>query len=280
MTTGLGIKDVAEQTQISAGTIRIWEQRYGWPTPERTAGGYRRYSEDDVAALRRVVAYRRRGLSLPAALERAREQGTSSDRPSIYAAVWAEDPGVAAHRLRKSSLLAMSRAIEDETLAHAARPVCFGAFQEERFYRAVEHRYRRLAELGDAAVVFADFAAVRDVPGEPVEVPIEPDAALGNEWAVIVDAPGYAACLLAWEQPERDRGGAGHDPDRRFEALWTIDPGVVRRASRVATRLAGRADPELGRRLERALEDRPLAAESPAPALTSLTNRMVGYLED
>ena len=82
--SGLAIKDIAEQTGIAAGTIRMWEQRYGFPSPERTASGYRRYSDDDVAALRRVQAYRHRGLSVPAAIERAREACAETDRPSIY----------------------------------------------------------------------------------------------------------------------------------------------------------------------------------------------------
>ena len=52
----LAIKDIAAQTGIAAGTIRMWEQRYGFPSPERTASGYRRYCEQDVEALRRVQA--------------------------------------------------------------------------------------------------------------------------------------------------------------------------------------------------------------------------------
>ena len=63
-------KEVAEQTGVAAGTIRMWEQRYGFPEPGRTASGYRVYTEDDVAAIKRVLAFRDQGLSVPAALER------------------------------------------------------------------------------------------------------------------------------------------------------------------------------------------------------------------
>ena len=63
--------------------------------------------------------------------------------------------------LRKSTLIALSRAIEHEAIASAARPIVFGAFQQERFYRHVERRYRSSAQLADAAVVFADFDSVR-----------------------------------------------------------------------------------------------------------------------
>jgi DICT domain-containing protein len=276
----LAIKDVSELTGIAAGTIRMWEQRYGFPTPDRTPSGYRRYTEEDVEALRRVMAYRHRGLSVAAAIDRALETGGPSDHPSIYAAVAATDHGTQPHLLRKSTLVQLSRAIEHETLARAAAPILFGAFQREEFYRQVEPRYRRLAMHADAAVVFADFPAVRREPGAPVEIPIARDDALGNEWAVVVDAPGYAACLLAWEQPEVTAPGGARDPDRRFEAIWTVDPRATRRAAEVAARLAGRADPALGERLEDLLGDRPLAAEQPAPALTGLTNRIVAYLEE
>jgi DICT domain-containing protein len=280
MSTDLAIKDVAERTGIAAGTIRMWEQRYGFPAPERTPSGYRRYTEDDVEALRKVLALRHRGLSVPAAISRAQDTGGPSDHPSIYAAVAAHDPGARARVLRKSTLVALSKAIEHEALALAAAPVVFGAFQQERFYRRVEKRYRRLAAHADAAAVFADFTGgVRHPPGGPVEIPIAGDDALGNEWAVIIDAPGYAACLLAWEQPGVTEPGGPDDHARRFESIWTIDAEATRRAAQVAARLAGRADPALGERLEELLADRPLALDEPAPALTALTNRMMAYME-
>src|SRR3954451_11407366 len=251
----LAIKDVADLTGIAAGTIRMWEQRYGFPTPERTPSGYRRYTEDDVEALRRVMAYRHRGLSVAAAIDRARETGGPSDHPSIYAAVAATDHGARPHVLRKSTLVQVSRAIEHETLAPAAAPLLFGAFQREEFYREVEPRYRRLAMHADAAAVFADFPAVRHLPGAPVAIPNSQEDALGNEWAVIVDAPGYAACLLAWEQPGVGEPGDPQDMTRRFEALWTVDPVATRRAAQAAAKLVGHADAKLGAEFEEALAD-------------------------
>ena len=47
----LAIKDLAEQTGVAAGTIRMWEQRYGFPEPARTAAGYRVYDVPDVDRL-------------------------------------------------------------------------------------------------------------------------------------------------------------------------------------------------------------------------------------
>ena len=275
----LAIKDVAEQSGIASGTLRMWEQRYGFPKPQRSSNGYRSYSAEDVEALRRVQAYRHRGLSIASAIERAIEDGSLSDRPSLYAAVASSGRDVRPQILRKSTLMALSRAIEHETLASAAAPVLVGAFQHESFYRAVEPRYRQLAKQADAAVVFADFEAERSPKGGPVEIPLAPEDALGNEWAVVVDAPGYCACLLAWEQHGVTEPGDDGDLDRRFEAIWTLDPLATRRAAQAAAKLVSRTDPALGAELDQLLLERPIAVNDAAPALTALTNRVVAYLE-
>jgi len=269
----LAIKDLAEQTGVAAGTIRMWEQRYGFPEPARTAAGYRVYTEQDVVALRRVVAYRSRGLSVPAALERARSLEGATDRPSIFAALASGDAPVRPQKLHRSTLISLSRAIEEEAMARAAGPIVIGAFQSQDNYRQVEHRYRRLAHVADAVGVFADFAEARTGNEDlPAEIPIGHGEALEHEWVVVVDAPGYAACLVGWETPTRDG-------ERVFEAVWTMDAPVVRRAAQVGAAIAARSAPEWSERLLSILADRPLAVESPAPGLTALTNRMIGYLD-
>jgi DICT domain-containing protein len=268
---GLAIKDVAERTGLAAGTIRMWEQRYGFPEPARTPAGYRVYTPQDVITLRRVVAFRGRGLSVSAALERARAMEAATDRPSLFGALASGDTPVRPQRLRRATMLALSHAIEDEAMARAAGPIVVASFQAEQNYRAVEHRYRRLARVADAVAVFARFPQLRlEGDDEPVEIPVDAADALGHEWAVIVDAPGFAACLAGWETP---------GSKRIFEAVWTMDAAVVRQAVQVGAVLAGRACPALGGRLDALLVDRPLAVESPAPGLTALTNRVVGYLD-
>lgn len=39
---------------VEPDTLRMWERRYGFTDPERTVGGHRLYSDDDVALLRAV----------------------------------------------------------------------------------------------------------------------------------------------------------------------------------------------------------------------------------
>jgi len=48
---------------IPAATIRNWEERYGTIVPERSPGGHRLYSRDQMAQLRFIAAEVARGLS-------------------------------------------------------------------------------------------------------------------------------------------------------------------------------------------------------------------------
>jgi DICT domain-containing protein len=269
--TGLPIREVAELTGLTAGTIRMWEQRYGFPTPDRTPAGYRLYSDAEVAALRRVVELRGSGLSVPAAIERAR-QAREPAQPTIFGAVPHEGRS---RRLRKRTLIALSRAIEDQAMASASRPLVLGAFQHERHYRKVEHRYRRLAQMSDYSAVFADFGGVGE--RAPAEVPIVADAALGHEWAVVIDAPGFSVCLAAWEPPVATP--PEDERDRVFEAFWSLDPSVVREASRAGAACARESAPAVAERIDDLLHDRPQAPDASTAALEALTARMVGYLE-
>ncbi len=274
--SGLPISEVAEQTGLAAGTIRMWEQRYGFPIPDRTAAGYRVYSDADVEALRRVVEFRRGGLSVPAALERARSARKEiTEHPTIFGAVPHEGK---ARPLRKRTLIALSRAIEDQTMASASSPIVLGAFQRERHYRAVEHRYLRMAKMADIAAVFADFETGGPIePGRPVEVPIDADVTIGHEWAVVVDAPSFGVCLSAWEPPVANP--PADDRDRIFEAFWTLDPDAVRAASRAGIECARSSSPAVAERLEALLEGRAQAPDASPAALEALTARMVAYLE-
>lgn len=49
---GLAIQQVSELLGIPAPTLRSWERRYDLPTPERSHGGHRRYSEEALTELR------------------------------------------------------------------------------------------------------------------------------------------------------------------------------------------------------------------------------------
>lgn len=51
---GHSIADVERDTGLAKDTLRVWERRYGFPSPARDPQGERRYSDDDLARLRHV----------------------------------------------------------------------------------------------------------------------------------------------------------------------------------------------------------------------------------
>jgi DICT domain-containing protein len=274
--SGLTIGAVAVRTDVSVPVLRAWEVRYGFPRPERSPSGHRRYSERDVEMILRVVRERQAGLSLEAAIERVR-RADGAPMPSIFAGLRRLRPDLTVQLLTKRSMLAISHAIEDECCAQAERPVLVAGFQAERYYRGAEARWRDLARTAAGAVVFADFPASRTPPGAAAEVALGVDAPLRREWAIVCDAPGAAAALSGWERPGQEGVAQAH---RRFEAVWTAEPAVVRQATQLGLGQAQRQMPEVG-----ALRDA-LADEAPAPdpmatirRATALTNRIVAYLE-
>src|SRR3954465_11911213 len=95
---GLSIKEVAEQTGLAPGTIRMWEQRYGFPMPRGTPSGYRRHELEDTerrrpARRRAVGAGGERGAGpragpspargVGARRARARRRDATDLRPSV-----------------------------------------------------------------------------------------------------------------------------------------------------------------------------------------------------
>lgn len=58
------IQDIAEQTGISAYTIRFYEKAGVLPPIERLSNGMRRFSEADVAYLRFLLQLKQTGMSL------------------------------------------------------------------------------------------------------------------------------------------------------------------------------------------------------------------------
>ena len=265
---------LAERTGLSAGTLRMWENRHGFPDPSRLPGGHRRYSSRDVEDVREVARLRDQGLSLAAAIERvrARERAPAG---SVFAGLRRRRPDVAPTVLPKPAVLALTRAIEDEYCALAADGVLIGCFQRERFYRHAQRRWRELARTATLAVALADFPQRAEPADGPAEVPIDRRHAMSREWAVLISADGITACLAAWEQPAEEEVA---DAQRRFEVLWSFDPVIVSDAVAVAAELLLPLDPVVASRLE-AARDR--SNGDPGSALRyggALTQRMVGYL--
>ncbi len=272
----LTISALAERTGVPPATLRSWESRYGFPRPIRLSGGHRRYPEQEVAAVLEVLRQRSSGLALEAAVRRVTTESTQTR--SIYAEVRRQHAELTPLSLSKTSLLALSHAIEHECCARAEEPVLFGGFQREAFLRQSHQRWVELARTARVAVVFADLpTSTVPSPGRPIEVALPHEAPLNREWIVVCDAPDLPACLAAVERPGQDDR---LDSRRRFEVVWTVDPRAVRYASRVAAALADEYHPAWRPcDLDFLDEDLPDASADLRRA-SGLLNRMMSYLDD
>lgn len=280
---GLTIGELARRTGLQPAQLRMWELRHGFPQPHRLASGHRRYRESDVDLVRDVLRRKAAGVRLEAAIA-----DTASVQPpdhlSIFATLRADHPDLPVHRLHKTTLIAMSQAIEDECLAAADSPVLFGAFQRSAFFAPSAPRWAELARVARAALVFAqdwpDTGGAhhphRATADGPERVTLAGTAPLLREWAVICDAQGSTACLSAWELP--DQAGVP-DRQRLFEAVWSVDAAAVRRASLMAAHTAAHAGSATAERLVQELADAPTASGVSAETVNRLLNRVVAYVD-
>jgi methanogenic corrinoid protein MtbC1 len=75
------LKAVLRETGLAADTLRAWERRYGLPTPQRTAGGHRLYSQYDIETIKWLIARQAEGLSISRAVDLWNEQTASGLDP-------------------------------------------------------------------------------------------------------------------------------------------------------------------------------------------------------
>ena len=277
---GLSIGDLSARTGVATATLRMWESRHGFPRPHRLESGHRRYAEGDVDLVHQVLRRRDGGARLEVAIAEVALAHAAAEAapgaPSVYAAMRRLHPGLQSQRLKKSTLLALSWAIEDECIARAERPRIFGAFQREAYYRAAEERWTELARVARSTMVFAAFADEPAPVDRTTHVHLPDDAPMRREWAVVCDAPDHAAMLTAWELP-----GQSDVPDARrlFEAVWTVEPRAVRDAARACAQVAQTLGHPEGGPLLYELAGNPAPAPVELLDAASLLNRVVAYVD-
>ncbi len=272
----LTIGDVVRATGLTEATLRAWERRYGFPQPQREPSGHRRYAAAEIERILNVVAERERGVGLPVAIERARI--APSRVPSLFAQLRERRPDLQPMKVRKRHLIPLAHAIEEESAARAERALLIGSFQRERFYRHSEARWRELSQGTECAFVFADFKRARRPQRAPAELPIDRSHPISREWALICEAPGHGACIVAWEPPGRSASG---DTEREFELLLSVEPAVVREAAEAATALAAPLSPEVAERARAHLEGlAPPRMDTQLRLSSAITARLLASLRE
>ena len=192
----------------------------------------------------------------------------------------------------KSSLTALSHAMEDLVLNDSDSPLVLASFQRERFYRQEAHRYKRISQKSDQVYVLAapetDFTSNSN---DYETVAFEPTDALAQEWHLVIIGEHYTSCLICREKNLADtefKPGATVDTNRRFEGIWTFDRRVTIEAAKIILDRIAVYRPELESKIDRArqLYLSPTEALKPGiPINSPLTNpdpfvqRLVTYLQ-
>ncbi|NEP16300.1 MAG: GAF domain-containing protein [Leptolyngbya sp. SIO4C1] len=188
----------------------------------------------------------------------------------------------------KTSLTALSHAMEDQVLAGTEQPLVIASFQQERFYRQEAHRYTRIAEVSDQIYVLSAAGTGFENHSDGYEtIAFDADDPLTQEWHLVVLGEHYSACLICREhQPApavaRSQGAPALDQTRRFEGLWTLDRPVSQYA---ADRLLARIEsyrPELHDKIAAARSRLipPSLPTQPAPQESDpFAQRLVTYVQ-
>lgn len=270
---GLSIGALSRMTGVSVAALRTWESRYEFPVPARLPSGHRRYGPATVDAIAAVVRQQAAGMDLPSAIAGAQApEGAAGS--SVFLEVRRLHPHLQFQRIRSRTLHAVTQALEDECCARAHLPVLFGGFQRRSSYEPRRTRWTDLGRTARAAFVLADL----DAPSRtdrPTEVGLRPGSPLLREWFVVCDGADQSALLVATELPGQD--GCSPD-DREYEAFWTLEPDVVRTASRICAAASLSAGAAAAERAMLHLAPPPTHLADPAQSV-QMFNRIVAYLD-
>ncbi|MBD1826140.1 ATP-binding protein [Microcoleus vaginatus GB1-A2] len=158
----------------------------------------------------------------------------------------------------KSSMIALSHAMEDLVLAGSDEPLVIASFQQERFYRQEAHRYQRIASRSSQVYVLAapetNFKNASDCHET---VAFAPEDGLSQEWHLVVLGQHYSTCLICQEkivpiENQDERGPLLMDQARRFEGIWTFDREVSSKAAALLLDRIVNYRPELTEKIDRA----------------------------
>jgi DICT domain-containing protein/signal transduction histidine kinase len=162
-----------------------------------------------------------------------------SNPDSVVEALFQAIPQLRSQVFFKTSLTALSHAMEDQVLAGMDNPLVIASFQQERFYRQEASRYQRIADISDQVYVLSAVGTSFDETSRAYEtITFEPKDALTHEWHLVVVGKEYGACLICREREPVVSAlplpsGPALDQNRRFEGVWSQDAQIFYRAAQI-----------------------------------------------
>jgi methanogenic corrinoid protein MtbC1 len=203
----LNIAALTRRTGVPADTIRKWEQRYGVLSPERTAGGQRRYTELDVARIEWLKARIHEGYRIGEAAALLGPTTVAPDTPAelskaFVQAARSSDVEALGHLVEH----ALARASLGEALTSVLAPalVAIGEHwaageltvaQEHLASSTVRAALQKL--LADARASVRGVAVLACAPGEQHEIGL-------MMLAVLLRSDGWQVAFLGADTPLDD----------------------------------------------------------------------------
>ncbi|AMA09103.1 DICT sensory domain-containing protein [Picosynechococcus sp. PCC 73109] len=187
----------------------------------------------------------------------------------------------------KSSLTALSHAMEDQILAGQDSPLVIASFQQERYYRQEATRYHRIADKSQQVYVLAAPETEFENASDTYErIAFTPDDALSEEWHLVVIGENFASCLLCREKHNNsEKGDHFADNARRFEGIWTEDRNITEKAAEILLDRIAQYRPELQKKVQAAKETylqnghQDLTEHQPNSTADPFVQRLVNYLQ-
>jgi DICT domain-containing protein/signal transduction histidine kinase len=189
---------------------------------------------------------------------------------SVLADLLSAIPEIRTQLYFKSSLTALSHAMEDQVLAGSEPPLVIASFQRERFYKQEAHRYGRIAQkTRQVYVLAAPEAEFKNCSDEYESIAFEPDDGLAQEWHLLVISSSYCCGLICREKIVEDKTEteasckqssptkvtqplAAMDTSRRFEGIWTFERPIVALAAELLLQRILVYRPELADKVQQA----------------------------
>ena len=148
-TPSYNIKVVLRETGLKADALRVWEKRYGLPSPARSEGGHRLYSEYDIELVKWLQARKNEGVSISKAVKLFQDLEKQGENPLLaHSAEPASDPvsGRQLDEIRNDFVQACRNFNENQ--AEALLSQAFALYPAESV--GVELMQKSLAEIGSA----------------------------------------------------------------------------------------------------------------------------------
>lgn len=193
---------------------------------------------------------------------------------SVVAALIQALPQLRSQIYFKSSLTALSHAMEDQVLAGTDQPLVIATFQRERFYLQEAHRYRRIAQISPQVYVMSAAETEFKNSSEYHEtVAFGRNDPLTKEWNLVVIGEQYSTCLVCIERQDLTSDlnipqEIAMDQSRPFEGIWSCDRVVCCRAAELLLQQILHYRPELENKVQQAIKTYGLDQHKTLPEAT------------